>query len=250
MTKEFPKGEIVIYKASDGETQLQVKLIDETVWLTQKQMAYLFDKDIRTINEHIKNLFKEGELFEDSVIRNFRITAIDGKSYNTKFYSLDVIISVGYRVKSKRGTQFRIWANKVLKDYLVKGYVLNEKRLKEQTEKIKEIKRTLEIFSNVTENYLLKQDEFSGILKVVRDYTRALDLLDNYDHQKLKIDKTNQDEKFQIDYISAKKVIKKLKEKFGGSSLFGKEKDQSFKGTVGTLYQTFGKKELYPSIEE
>jgi prophage maintenance system killer protein len=218
--------------------------------LTQKQISLLFDKNLRTVNEHITNVFREGELLADSVIRNFRITASDGKSYNTKFYNLDVIISVGYRVKSKRGTQFRIWANRVLKDYLVNGYALNEKRLKEQSEKIKELEKTLEIFSNVAESYQLKQDEFSGILKVVSDYTRALDLLDDYDHQKLQIDKTSKVEKFKIDYSSAKKIVKKLKEKFGGSELFGREKDQSFKSTVGTIYQTFGKKELYPSIEE
>ncbi len=199
-------------------------------------MSLLFDKNIRTINEHIKNVFLEGELLENSVIRNFRITASDGKVYNTKFYNLDVIISVGYRVKSKRGTQFRIWANSVWKEYLVKGFALNEK--------------TLEIFSNVVEHYHLNRDEFSGILKVVSDYARALDLLDDYDHQRMKIEKTSKDELFRIDYQSSKKVIKKLKEKFGGSALFGKEKDESFKGTIGAIYQTFGKKELYPSIEE
>jgi prophage maintenance system killer protein len=249
-SENLPTGEIVIYKASDGSTQLDVKLEEKTVWLTQKQMSLLFDKNVRTINEHIKNVFLEGELDENSVIRNFRITANDGKIYNTKFYNLDVVISVGYRVKSKRGTQFRIWANSVLKEYLIKGYALNEKRLKEQTEKIKEIEKTLEIFSNVVEHYQLDRDEFSGILKVVSDYTRALDLLDDYDHQRLKIDRTSKDEIFRIDYESAKRVIKKLKEKFGGSSLFGKEKDQSFRGTLGAIYQTFGKKELYPSIEE
>lgn len=246
----LPKGEIVIYQASDGSTQLDVKLEEETVWLTQKQMSLLFGKNIRTINEHIKNVFLEGELFENSVIRNFRITASDGKVYNTKFYNLDVIISVGYRVKSKRGTQFRIWANSVLKEYLVKGYALNEKRLKEQTEKIKELEKTLEIFSNVVEHYQINRDEFSGILKVVSDYTRALDLLDAYDHQRLKIESTGKDELFRIEYESAKKLIKKMKEKFGGSTLFGREKDQSFKGTIGAIYQTFGKKEVYPSIEE
>jgi len=249
-SENLPKGEIVIYKASDGSTQLDVKLAEETVWLTQKQMSLLFDKNVRTINEHIKNIFSEGELDENSVIRNFRITANDGKIYSTKFYNLDVIISVGYRVKSKRGTQFRIWSNSVLKEYLAKGYVLNEKKLKEQTEKIKEIEKTLEIFSNVVEHYQLDRDEFSGILKVVSDYTRALDLLDDYDHQRLKIDRTSKNEIFRIDYESAKKIIKKLKEKFGGSSLFGKEKDQSFKGTLGAIYQTFSKKEVYPSIEE
>lgn len=245
-----PKGEIVIYKASDGSAQLDVKLEEETVWLTQAQMVILFQTTKQNVSLHINNIFKESELTEKSVVKEYLTTAADSKTYKTKYYNLDVIISVGYRVKSKRGTQFRIWANSVLREYLVKGYALNEKRLKEQTEKIKEIEKTLEIFSNVVEHYQLNRDEFSGILKVVADYTRALDLLDDYDHQRMKIEKTSKDELFRIDYQSSKKVIRKLKERFGGSSLFGKEKDQSFKGTIGVLYQTFGKKELYPSIEE
>jgi prophage maintenance system killer protein len=250
MSKEFPKGEIVIYKTSDGQTQLDVKLESETVWLTQAQMVILFQTTKQNISLHINNIFKEGELNGNSVVKEYLTTASDGKTYNTKYFNLDVIISVGYRVKSKRGTQFRIWANRVLKDYLLKGYALNEKKLKDQKEKIKELETTLEIFSNVAENYLLKQDEFSGILKVVTDYTRALEILDDYDNQRLVIDRTTKELKFKIEYNSAKRVIKKLKEKFGGSSLFGREKDQSFKGTVGAIYQTFGKKELYPSIEE
>jgi len=249
-TKTPPRGEIVIYKASDGKTQLDVKLEEETVWLTQAQMVFLFQTTKQNVSLHINNIFKEGELSRNSVVKEYLTTAADGKTYKTKYFNLDVIISVGYRVKSKRGTQFRIWANSVLKDFLVRGYALNEKRLKEQSEKIKEIERTLEIFSNVVEHYQLNRDEFSGILKVVTDYTRALDLLDDYDNQRLKIDRTNKDEIFKIDYDSAKMIIRRLKEKFGGSSLFGKEKDQSFKGTVGTIYQTFGKKQLYPSIEE
>jgi len=248
--KSKSKGEILLYKTPEGDTQIDVKLKEETVWLTQKQMSTLFQKNVRTINEHIKNVFTEGELSQNSVIRKFRITAADGKSYNTNFYNLDVIISVGYRVKSKRGTQFRIWANKVLKDYLTKGYVLNERRLKEQTERIKELEKTIDIFSKVTESYQLKQDEFAGIIQIVKDYTYALDTLDNYDKKALNISSTNKEEIFQINYESSKKVITKMKEKFGGSTLFGKEKDKSFKGTVGAIYQTFGKKELYPSIEE
>ena len=248
-----PAGRIVIYKASDGKTQLDVKLEEETVWLTQDQICRLFSKVKSTISYHISSIYKEGELERNSTVRKFRTVQTEGNreiERDLEYYNLDVIISVGYRVKSKRGTQFRIWANSVLKDYLVRGYALNEKRLKEQTEKIKEIERTLEIFSNVTEHYQLNRDEFSGILKVVTDYTRALNLLDDYDNQRLKINRTNEDEIFKIDYDLAKKIIRKLKEKFGSSSLFGKEKDQSFKGTVVTIYQTFEKKQLYPSIEE
>ncbi len=167
-----------------------------------------------------------------------------------EYYNLDVIISVGYRVKSKRGTQFRIWANKVLKDYLIKGYSLNEIKLKEQSARVKELEKTLEIFSKVAESYQLKQDEFSGILKVIKDYTYALDILDKFDNKNLGISGTNDKETFTVTYESAKKVINKMRDKFGGSSLFGKEKDKSFRGTIGAIYQTFGKKELYPSIEE
>ena len=252
-TKTPPRGEIVIYKASDGKTQLDVKLEEETVWLNLNQISLLLQKDKSVISRHINNIYKESELDKNSTVANFATVQKEGNrliNREIEYYNLDVIISVGYRVKSKRGTQFRIWANSVLKDYLVKGFALNEKRLKEQSEKIKEIERTLEIFSNVVEHYQLNRDEFSGILKVVTDYTRALDLLDDYDNQRLKINRTNKDEIFKIDYDSAKMIIKKLKEKFGGSSLFGKEKDQSFKGTVGTIYQTFEKKQLYPSIEE
>ena len=214
-------------------------------------MAILFDKARPTILEHIKNTFSEGELEPDSTCRKFRQVQKEGKRTVTReieHYNLDVIISVGYRVKSKRGTQFRIWANKVLKDYLVNGFALNEKKLKEQTERIKEIEKTLDIFSKVTESYQLKQDELSGIIKVVRDYTLALDVLDKYDNQALKISNTNKDSSFKITYEKAKKVIEKMKEKFGGSQLFGREKDKSFKGTIGAIYQTFNKKELYPSI--
>jgi prophage maintenance system killer protein len=247
------KGEIVLYKTSEGDTHIDVKLEEETVWLAQDQICRLFNKVKSTISYHISSIYKEGELAKSSTVRKFRTVRMEGNrkiERELEYYNLDVIISVGYRVKSKRGTQFRIWANKVLKDYLIKGYALNEKKLKEQTDRIKELERTIEVFSRVTETYKLKQDEFSGILKVIEDYTYALDVLDKYDNKNLVISNTNKQLSFKITYESAKKIISKMKEKFGGSSLFGKEKDKSFKGTVGTIYQTFGKKELYPSIEE
>ncbi|HEY6625337.1 MAG TPA: RhuM family protein [Ignavibacteriaceae bacterium] len=247
------KGEILLYKTPEGETEIDVKLEEETVWLTPNQMAKLFDKARPTILEHIRNAFSESELEKISTCRKFRQVQKEGNRTvirKIEHFNLDVIISVGYRVKSKRGTQFRIWANRVLKDYLVKGYALNERKLKEQSERVKELEKTLEIFSKVAESYQLKQDEFSGIIKVVKDYAYALDILDNFDNKKLIISGTNTQGSFKITYESAKKVINKMKEKFGGSSLFGKEKDKSFKGTVGSIYQTFGKKELYPSIEE
>jgi prophage maintenance system killer protein len=247
---EAPRGEIILYKAPDGGLALDVKLEEETVWLTQAQMVKLFENTKQNISLHINNIFKEGELLKNSVVKEYLTTAADGKRYKTNYYNLDVIISVGYRVKSKRGTQFRIWANKILKEYLIKGYALNERRLNEQTDKLRELEKLIDNFSLVTERYQLEQDVFSGILKVVSDYTRALDLLDQYDYQSLKIKATTKEEPFKITYTKAKKVIDELKNKFGSSNLFGKEKDNSFKSSITTIYQTFGSKELYPSVEE
>jgi len=244
------KGEILLYKTPEGETEIDVKLEEETVWLNQKQLSQLFQTERSVITKHINNILKTKELQRNSVCAKFAHTASDGKTYISNFYNLDMIISVGYKVNSKRGTQFRIWANKVLKEYLIKGYALNEKKLKEQSGRVKELEKTLEIFSKVAESYQLKQDEFSGILKVIKDYTYALDILDKFDNKNLGISGTNDKETYTVTYESAKKVINKMKDKFGGSSLFGKEKDKSFKGTIGAIYQTFGKKELYPSIEE
>ena len=247
------KGEILLYKTPEGDTQIDVKLEEETVWLTLKQIATLLQKDKSVISRHIHNVFDEKELMRNATVAKFATVREEGNRKIIRklwYFNLDVIISVGYRVKSKRGTQFRIWANKVLKDYLINGYTLNEKRLKEQTGRLKELEKTLEIFSNVVDGYQLKQDEFAGIIKVVKDYTFALDILDGYDNKTLDVSNINKELSFKITYESSKKVISKMKEKFGGSSLFGKEKDKSFNGTIGAIYQTFGKKELYPSIEE
>lgn len=247
---EAPKGEIILFKAPDGGLALDVKLEEETVWLTQAQMVKLFENTKQNISLHINNIFKEGELLKNSVVKEYLTTASDGKRYKTNYYNLDVIISVGYRVKSKRGTQFRIWANKILKEYLIKGYALNELKLKEQTERLRDLEKLIDNFSAVAEKYQLEQDVFSGILKVVSDYTRALDLLDQYDYQSLSIKGTTKEEPFKISYNKAKKVIEELKNKFGSSYLFGKEKDNSFKSSITTIYQTFGGRELYPSVEE
>ena len=248
-----PKGKVVIYKSTKGETELQVNLKNDTVWLSQRQMSGLFQKDTDTIGLHIRNIYDERELPRKSTTEYFSVVQKEGKREvlrKIQYYNLDVIISVGYRVKSKRGTQFRIWANKVLKDYLVKGYALNEKRLKEQNEKVKELEKSIEVFKRVAESYQLKQDEFTGILKIISDYTYALDILDQYDHKKLEIGEVEKREEYKISYKDSVRIIKDLKKKFGGSDLFGREKDESFRSTVGTLYITFNKKELYPSIEE
>ncbi len=238
------KGEIVIYQTSDGNTQLDVQLENETVWLTQAQMVELFGRDRTVITKHINNIFKEGELEEKS---NVHFLHIPNSDKPVKIYNLDVIISVGYRVKSQRGTQFRIWANSVLKEYLIKGYAINENA---KTEQLDDLKKTVKLLSNVLQSKELTADEATGLLKVITDYTYALDTLDRYDYQKLEIENTTTNEPFKADYDNAMEAIYVLRDKFGSGGLFGNEKDQSFKSSISTIYQTFGGDELYPSIEE
>ncbi len=248
---EIPsKGEIIIYRTKGKKIQLEVKLERETVWLSQKQISDLFIKDIRTINEHIQNIFKEKELKKNSVIRNFRITAADGKSYETNFYNLDVIISVGYRIKSQNGTRFRIWATNVLRRHLIDGYTLNEKRLKEQTLKLQALQRAVRLIGSMKDRKQLEYKEAMGLLEVISDYNYALGLLDDYDYKRLKISQTSKEERFVLSYESAIEAVNELKKKFGGSGLFGAERDKSFKSSVSSIYQTFDGKNLYPSIEE
>jgi len=247
------KGEIIIYQTPDGTADLDVRLENETVWLTQAQMAMLFERDQSVISRHINNIFKEGELDKDVVYANFAYTtqhgAMKGKMQTNivQMYNLDVIISVGYRVKSLRGTQFRIWANKVLKDYIINGYVVNNKIKLKQYE---ELKQTVKLLSNVIQNKELTADESQGLLQVITDYTYALDTLDKYDYQQLAVEETTDEEKFRATYENAMKAIEQLKNKFDSSDLFANEKDQSFKSSINTIYQTFDGEELYPSIEE
>lgn len=239
--------QIVIYETKNGETAIDVRLENETVWLTQAQMSNLFQRDQSVISRHIRNIFKEEELDKKSNM-HFLHTANSDKPLTV--FSLDVIISIGYRVKSPQGTQFRIWANKILKDHLVKGYSINEARLREQNDQLTSLKNAVTLLSNVLENKSLNNDEATGLLKVVTDYAYALDILDKYDHQGLTIEGTTIEELFIIDYTEAKQAIYDLKEKFGGSSLFGNEKDESFKSSIAAIYQTFGGNDLYPSVEE
>ncbi len=244
---------MLIYQTQDGQTSIDVKLEDDTIWLTQVQMVELFQQTKQNISLHINNIYKEEELEKTATIKESLITRAEGTRQVTKqtnFYSLDVVISVGYRVKSRRGTQFRIWANKVLKDYLVQGYALNEQRLKEQSEQLASLKNTIRLLGNVMESQPLQADEATGLLRVLTDYAYALDVLDKYDHQQLAIAETTTNAIFQITYSTAMDAIHGLKEKFGGSSLFGNEKDDSFRSSLTTIYQTFDGKELYPSIEE
>jgi len=247
--------QIVIYQAKDGQTQIDVRLKEETIWLSQIQMAQLFDKGRTTITEHINNIYSEGELIEEEVCRNFRHTTQHGaikrktQSKKVKYYNLDVIISVGYRVKSVRGTQFRIWANKVLKDYLIQGFAINKKRLQQTKQQFKELKKIIQLQENVISEYQLETDETKGLIKVISSYSTALDLLDDYDYQRLQIPKSRKAEVVKINYKEARKAIDELGKQTNFKGLFGKEKDDSFKGSLENIYQTFDGKELYETTE-
>ena len=247
------KKQIEIYQTNTGQTHLEVTLKDETIWLSQAQMVELFDKNKRTISEHVNNIYKEGELEKGSTVRKFRTVQIEGNreiERSITHYNLDVIISVGYRVKSKRGTQFRICANKILKEYLVKGFSVNEKRLKEKVEQLEELKKVVQLQDKVIANYQLEGGEVAGLVKVITDYALALDLLDDYDHQRLKLPKSTSEEVFKIGYAEAKRAIETLGKQTNFKGLFGLEKDDSFKGSLENIYQTFEGKDLYPSLEE
>jgi len=243
-------SDIKIYQLEDGKTEINVQLDKETVWLNLNQMVDLFERDKSVISRHINNIFKESELRKDSVVAKNATTAADGKIYQVDYYNLDVIISVGYRIKSKRGTQFRIWANQIIKEYLIKGYSINEKRLSQQNEQLKELQESVKILGNVLKYKVLTNDESTGLLKIISDYAYALDILDQYDYQKLEIKDTSGKEIFQLTYEEAIMQIRIAKKAQGNSDLFGQEKDGSFKSSISTIYQTFGGEDLYPSIEE
>ena len=244
-------NEIVIYQSEDGKTQLDVKLEGETVWLTQTQMSELFQTDRTVINRHIRNIYKSGELEEEATCAKNAQVRIEGNrtvSRSIPYYNLDMIISVGYRVNSIRGVRFRQWANSVLKQYLIKGYAVNERIRKQQ---ISELRQLVQVLGRTLQQQPVPTtDESNALFKVVVDYTYALDTLDDYDYQRLSISKTTSKETFHATYENAMKEINVLKEKFGYSPLFGNEKDDSFKSSIGQIYQTFDGVDLYPSVEE
>lgn len=242
---ETNNSQLVIYQAPDGNMSIDVTVQNDTVWLSQGQMAELFDKDQSVIARHISNVFKEGELEKESNMQILHNTL--SKYKPTQVYSLDVIISVGYRVKSKRGTQFRIWANKILKQYLLQGYAINERIA---AQKYDELSQLVKVLGRTIQNQERLTEDSRSLLDVVVDYTYALDTLDRYDYQELKIEDTTGKESFYATYENAMEVIRELHEKFGGSTLFGNEKDDSFKSSIGQIYQTFGGVDLYPSVEE
>ena len=238
---------IVIYQAENGQTQIDVRLQDETVWLNQAQMVELFGRDQSVISRHIANAFKDGEVSEKSNMQKVH------NAYSDKpvaLYDLDVIISVGYRIKSKQGVQFRRWATTILKHYLIQGYALNEEKLKAQQEKLDVLKQAIALVSRLLHNKELSGSDARGILAILEKYSHALTVLDNYDHQRLEIEGTQDSNVPKIDYEQAIAQINvwRIQENLGG--LFGNEKDDSFKGSLATIYQTFGGVELYPSIEE
>ena len=234
------KGEIIIYKTKEGETSIDVRMEEETVWLNLNQMSLLFEKDKSVISRHLKNIYKEGELEIDSTVAKNATVQKEGEREvlrEIEFYNLDVIISVGYRVKSQRGTQFRIWANSVLKKYLTQGFAVKENATQIQLQNLSSM---LDILSKSIENKSISADETQSLLRIIKDFSYGLDTLDKYDNQILEVEKiTEKEDEFRVNYHEAVEVIHDLKKKFNASKLFGNEKDHSFKSSVNTIYQTF-----------
>jgi len=252
MKKEKSKGEVIIYKDASGPG-VEVRLEHETVWLSQAQMAKLFGKDRDTVSEHIQNIFKEAELSQNSVTRNFRVTAKDGKKYQVNHYNLDAIISVGYRVKSSRGTQFRIWATRHLRDYILKGYIVDRKRLAKSRARVTELESTNKIFRKVLNSRQLTGKE-QGMLKVITDYTNTWVLLNKYDKGELEIAGVSKKTPRILKYDEAEKSISHLKKRLvvqkQATDIFGKETDHKLEAILGSIEQSFSGKPAYKSIEE
>lgn len=244
-------NQIVLYQSEDGMTQLDVKLEGETVWLNRQQMAELFGRDVKTIGKHINNALKEELNDGISTVAKFATVQKEGSrlvNREVEYYNLDMIISVGYRVKSKRGVEFRRWANGILKQFLINGYAVNERIRQRQIAELRQL--VLVVGRTIEQQPVATTDESHALFDVVVDYTYALDTLDNYDYQRLYISKTTRNELFHATYDNAMQEIEMLREKFGASTLFGNEKDESFKSSIGQIYQTFDGEELYPSVEE
>ncbi len=244
-------NQIVLYQSEDGMTQLDVKLEGETVWLNRQQMAELFGRDVKTIGKHINNALREELNDGISTVAKFATVQKEGSrlvNREVEYYNLDMIISVGYRVKSRRGVEFRRWANDILKQFLINGYAVNERIRQRQIAELRQL--VLVVGRTIEQQPVATTDESHALFDVVVDYTYALDTLDNYDYQRLYISKTTRNELFHATYENAMQEIEMLREKFGASTLFGNEKDESFKSSIGQIYQTFDGEELYPSVEE
>ena len=244
-------NQIIIYQTEDGQTQVDVRMEDDTVWLTQAQMAELFQTDRTSIVRHINNIYKVEELERESTCAKIAQVQMEGHRTVTRqipYFNLDMIISVGYRVNAKRGVQFRRWANKVLKEYLVKGYAVNDRLRRDQ---LGELRQLVQVVGRTLQSQdITASADGQALFDVVVDYTYALDTLDNYDYERLVIERTTSKEPFRATYENAMAEIRRLHDKFGGSQWFGNEKDDSFKSSIGQIYQTFGGEELYPSVEE
>ena len=246
-------NKIQIFQTEDGRTQVQVRFEQESVWLTQRQMGEVFATTPENILMHLKNIFRDAELDEAATTKDFLAVRTEGKRQverNLKHYNLDAIISVGYRVSSKRAVQFRQWATQRLKDYLVQGYALNQQRLESQREKLAELRQAIALSSRLIHNKALSSDESRGILAILEKYSLALAVLDDYDHQRLQVAGTRAAAHPRIGYDEAMGQILRWRAQEGLGSLFGNEKDASFKSSLDTIYQTFDGQELYPSIEE
>ena len=248
---EPKKGEIVTYKSPEGP-KIEVKFERGNIWLTQDQIALLFGTKRPAITKHVNNIFKDGELKEKSVSSILEHTARDGKTYKTKFYALDTIISVGYRVNSKKATDFRVWATHKLKNFLIRGFAIDEKRLLETENKFKELQNAVDFLKQKSKHELLAGQE-KEILGLLADYSKTLTLLEQYDKEEVNLHKEGKG-KFILDHEIVKNVIlevkKELVNKKEASEFFGQENGEKLKGLMGAIYQTFEKKELYPSIEE
>lgn len=243
--EKYANGSIIIYRAEDNSVQLDVRMENESVWLTASQMAMLFGKEESNIRRHIINVFRDEEVEREN---NVHFLHVNGVKKPVPFYSLDVILSIGYRVNSKRAIAFRQWSTKILKEFIVKGYAINEKLRREQ---LSDLRQLVQIVGRTVQSKAVEsEDETQAIFDVVLDYTYALDTLDNYDYERLAVKETTPEERFHATYENAMQTISALREKFGGSTLFGNEKDDSFKSSIGQIYQTFGGKDLYPSVEE
>lgn len=237
---------LALYKSKDGLIQLDVQLENDNIWLSQQQMAHIFEKNSDTIGLHIRNVYNEGELEECSTTEEYSVVQQEGQREVTRrirFYNLDVVISVGYRVKSQRGTEFRIWASSILKQHLIQGYTIKEDRLKE-------LKQSLKLISDISKRKQLSGNEATALLQTVSEYAFALDLLDDYDHQRISLGKTSKRKTKPVTYEEAIMLIDQMRIKFGDSAVFGIEKDKSLHSSLKTIMQSFDGHDLYPSVEE
>lgn len=243
------KSNIAIYQTENNETEIEVKFQEDTLWLTQAQISTVFNSERSVITKHINNIFNSGELEKKSVCAKFAHTASDGKNYKTNFYNLDAIISVGYRVNSKRGTQFRQWATKRLNEYLVQGYTINEKRLEEKDLEIQYLKSGINILHRTVQNKAENLDEAKELAALLDDFSHGLSLLDDYDHEQLDKKGKSINKAVVIPTEEFVSIIKTMYKDFS-SDLFAKEKDKSFESSTMQIYQSFSGKDLYPTLEE